>query len=345
MKYFWCLVSLIIILGCKTEVAKNVNETNKTEHMYNTIGKIIKLDPALDNIIDPTSKIEILDSGFVWSEGPLWIDEEGGYLLFSDIPPNSIYKWKEGEGTSLYLKPSGYTGEKERGGEPGSNGLILDSEGNLVLCQHGDRQMAKMDAPLSAPKAKFVTLTDNWDGKKLNSPNDAVFHSNGDLYFTDPPYGLVGNMNDPAKEIPFQGVYRLDQNGNTHLLIDSITRPNGLAFSPDEKILYIASSDPDHPIILSYSLTEEGNLENGKILIDTKSLMINGNKGLPDGMKVRSDGTIFATGPGGILILTQEGKHLGTIHSGEATSNCAFDKDENYIYGTSDMYLIRVKLK
>lgn len=345
MKYLFSLFVLIVSVGCNSEKSKNDINSDSLMKVNQTIGEIIRMDSALNDIIDPEIKIEVLDSGFVWSEGPLWIDQDGGYLLFSDIPPNSIYKWKEGEGTSLYLKPSGYTGDKERGGEPGSNGLLLDQEGNLVMCQHGDRRMARMDAPLASPKPQFITLTDNWDGKKLNSPNDAVFHSNGDLYFTDPPYGLEGNVNDPAKEIPFQGVYRLDKNGETHLLTDTITRPNGIAFSPDEKKLYIASSDPSHPIILAYDVNDEGNIQNGRILIDTKNLMTEGNKGLPDGMKVRSDGIIFATGPGGIMILTPEGKHLGTIHTGEAISNCAFDKDENYIYGTSDMYLIRVKLK
>ncbi len=319
-------------------------KTNETmESSIQTIGKIVSLDPEFETLIAPDTKIEVLAEGFDWTEGPLWI-EDGQYLLFSDIPPNSIFKWKEGEGVSLYLKPSGYTGSVERTGEPGSNGLLLDSQGNLVMCQHGDRRMARMDAPLSAPESKFTTLTDNYNGMKLNSPNDAVFHSNGDLYFTDPPYGLVGNMDDPTKEIPFQGVFRCDKEGKSHLLTDKVSRPNGIAFSPDEKTLYVTSSDGANPIIMSYNVQEDGSIDEGKVFFDSMHLKGEGVKGAPDGMKVSKAGYIYSTCPGGVVVLNKEGKHLGTISSGEATSNVALDEKGGYLYATSDMYLIRVKL-
>ena len=321
------------------------SNTGKNSDLIQSIGQIIRLDPSIDAIIDPEAKIEVLAEGFDWSEGPLWIDDkDGGYLLFSDIPPNSIFKWKEGEGASLYLKPSGYTGKVKRDGEPGSNGLLLDSEGRLVLCQHGDRRMAVMDAPLDAPEPNFTTISDNYDGFLLNSPNDAVFHSNGDLYFTDPPYGLVGGMDSPIKQIPFQGVYRVDKLGKTHLLTPDITRPNGIAFSPDESVLYVSSSDGSNPILMAYNVQADGSIDEGSVFFDAMNLKKAGGKGSPDGLKVRSDGMIFTTCPGGVVILTPDGKHLGTISSGEATSNVALDEKGGYVYATSDMYLIRVKL-
>src|SRR5215472_13315095 len=167
--------------------------------------QIERLDSALDRLIGRDTKVEVLAEGFDWSEGPVWV-KNGGFLLFSDVPQNFILKWKEGEGAREWLKPSGYTGREPRSGEMGSNGLTIDGEGQLVLCQHGDRRMARMEAPLSAPAAKFTTLADRYEGARFNSPNDAVFHSSGDLYFSDPPYGMLQQFDDPTREIPYQGV-------------------------------------------------------------------------------------------------------------------------------------------
>jgi len=253
-------------------------------------------------------------------------------------------KWKEGEGLSEYLHPSGYTGELGfNGNEPGSNGLHLDPEGRLILCQHGDRRMARMDAPLNAPKAKFVTLADKYEGMRFNSPNDAAFHSNGDLYFTDPPYGLPKNVNDPDKEIPFQGVYRMSKDGSISLLTNKLTRPNGIAFSPDEKTCYVAVSDPEQAIWMAYDVNEDGLFENERLLHDATE-WVGKEKGLPDGLKVDAKGNIFATGPGGVWIFNPDGKVLGKIKTGEATANCAFGKGGKELYITADMYLMRVKL-
>ena len=232
----------------------------------------------------------------------------------------------------------------EREGEPGSNGLLLNPDGKLVLCQHGDRRMAMMDAPVSEPEAKFTTLADSYNGKKLNSPNDAVFHKNGDLYFTDPPYGLEQNENDPAKELDFQGVYKLDKNGKVTLLTKELTRPNGIAFSPDYKKLYVANSDPQKALWMVYDLDKDGLLKNGKVFFDATSKTAN-QKGLPDGMKVHPDGWVFATGPGGVLIFDPDGTHIGTIMTGQATSNCAFNEDFSQLYMTADDFLMRIKLK
>ncbi|HHH49900.1 MAG TPA: SMP-30/gluconolactonase/LRE family protein [Saprospiraceae bacterium] len=331
---------------CKNHNNSNTNKNTATEIQekqtkYKTTGSIQRIAPELDNIIPTNAKIEVLSKDHLWTEGPLWV-EDGQYLLFSDIPPNSIFKWKEGEKTSLYLKPSGYTQKTKRAGEPGSNGLLLDKHGNLVLCQHGDRRMAKMNAPLNSPKSDFTTLADRYNGMKLNSPNDAVFHSNGDLYFTDPPYGLEKNADDPNKEIPYQGVYRLNTDGTVDLLTKALTRPNGIAFSPDEKKVYVSNSDPKKAIWMSYDLID-GQFKNGSVFYDATDLA-GKEKGLPDGMKVAPDGTIFATGPGGVFVFSPEAKLLGKIKTGEATSNCAFGNNGKYLYLTADMYLLRVAL-
>jgi len=310
---------------------------------YQTTGKIIVDDPSLDDLIDVSAGIEILADGFGWSEGPLWLSSKNK-LIFSDIPDNSIYEWSESDGLKLYLKPSGYTGEQARGGELGSNALLLASDGCLVLCQHGDRRIAKMLAPLSDPVPKFETLADSYQAKKLNSPNDAVYSKTGELYFTDPPYGLEKNVDDPAKELDFQGVYKLSKSGEIKLLTKALTRPNGIAFSPDGTKLYVANSDPTRAIWMVYDVKEDGSIGNGKVFYDATNLVLDDN-GLPDGMKVHRNGTVFATGPGGIFIFSPDGKILGKIETGKETANCAFNDDYSALYVTADNYLMRVHLK
>ncbi|MGI9543602.1 MAG: SMP-30/gluconolactonase/LRE family protein [Cyclobacteriaceae bacterium] len=346
MKIFTFVTLLLFLtLACQkttdhsTEIA---SENNDTKSAYATVGSIERLDPLLDQLIPHDAEIELLATGFDWTEGPLWI-AEGGYLLFSDIPPNTVYRWKEGDSVSVYLKPSGYTGTTERGGEVGSNGLLLNSAGQLVLCQHGDRRMAVMDAHLTAPESNFVTIVDEYQGQRFNSPNDAAYHSNGDLYFTDPPYGLEQQVEDPSKEIDFQGVYKASPEGEVTLLVDSLTRPNGIAFSHDEKTLYVANSDSKRAIWAAYDVQPNGLLANGRVLFDANGWTAD-RKGLSDGLKVNRQGYLFATGPGGVHILDAEGKHLGTIQTGQATSNCALDEEGGFIYLTADMHLLRVPL-
>ncbi len=312
-----------------------------------TTGSIERIDPTLESILSPDAKIEILADGFDWTEGPLWVEDKK-MLLFSDIPPNKIFKWTEEKGVELYLTPSGFTGEKTESDEPGSNGLLLDDEGNLVLCQHGDRRLATMMAPLDSPKAVFETIADRFDGKRLNSPNDAVFYDY-DYYLTDPAYGLAKKLDDPEKEIPFQGVYRASANGVVTVLVDSITNPNGIAFSPDHKYLYIANSNPERAKWYRYNVAKDsaGNvrLTSGKIIYDATSLTAT-EKGLPDGMKIDSNGTIFASGPGGVFIFNPDGKLLGKIKLPDApASNTALSTDEKTLYITNDMNLIRVVLR
>ena len=333
------LLSLLVFM-----IACNSNPENKKQEMaYKNIGTIERFDTALDNIISTNAKPEIIAEGFEWSEGPLWV-EKHNMLLFSDVPMNTIYKWTKENGKEVYLKPSGYTGtQPSLCKEPGSNGLTLDPEGNLVLCQHGNRQMARMDAPLDKPEAKYITIADKYMGKRFSSPNDAVYNSAGELFFTDPPYGLpLQNDSDPAKEISINGVYKVKKTGEVILLADSITRANGIAFLPGEKKLIVASSDPDKPDWYVFDVSGDS-LTNGKIFYaaarDTTL------KGLPDGFKINKEGTVFATGPGGVWIFNSEGKPLGKIKLDEATSNVALSPDEKTLYITNDMYVLRLKLR
>ncbi|MEQ9423398.1 MAG: SMP-30/gluconolactonase/LRE family protein [Cyclobacteriaceae bacterium] len=336
----YLIILVLIFCACepKPKDTDAVNETSPEP----TQPYIERLAPALDCIIAPDTQIEILADGFEWSEGPLWVESEG-FLIFSDVPENRIYKWSETAGISVYLEQSGYTSTEPKGGENGSNGLLINNEGKLVLCQHGDRRMAEMNAPLDSPRAEFTTLADSYDGMRFNSPNDAAFHPDHGLYFTDPPYGLVEYGNDPTKEIPFQGVYRVDNSGEVELLTDSLTRPNGIAFSPDGSKVYVANSDLEKAIWVVYDLTADGGITNGQVFHDATDKVAT-DYGLPDGLKVRSDGIIFAAGPGGVYIFNAEGEVLGKIRTGQATSNCALNADESYLYITADMYLMRVKL-
>jgi gluconolactonase len=314
-------------------------DEKKTE--YPKFGSIERLDPGFDKLIGKDAHMEKLADGYDWSEGPVWVNRDGGFLLFSDIPKNSVMRFQEGKAVTLFLKPAGYTGEKARGGEPGSNGLLLDPQGRLVLCEHGDRRVARID-DWKDPKKK-TTLADKFDGKRFNSPNDAVYKSNGDLYFTDPPYGLEKGADDPAREMDYCGVFRLSKDGKLSLLTKELSRPNGIAFSPDENTLYIANSDPLKPIWMAYSVNEDGTLGKGKVFFDSTEQIKKKLLGLPDGMKVDKDGNIFATGPGGVLVFSPDGKHLGTLQTGVATANCGWGNDGTVLYITAHKNLVRIK--
>ncbi len=301
------------------------------------MGQVVRLDDRLDSLLDRTAKIEVLASGFEWAEGPIWF-APGQFLLFSDIPRNSIMKWSSAEGLSLFLKPSGFTGTVDYGREPGSNGLTLDHEGRLVACEHGDRRISRL-----YPDGGKRTLADNYQGRRLNSPNDLVFKSNGDLYFTDPPYGLPGNFEDPRRELDFCGVFRLAADGAMTLLTRALSRPNGLAFSPDEKTLYVANSDVDYAVWMKYPVDSAGEIGEGSVLLDVTDACKKGMPGVPDGMKVDVHGNVFAAGPGGIYVITPEGAVLGRIDTGQKTANCAWGDDGSTLYIAADSYLCRIR--
>jgi gluconolactonase len=342
--FFTLIGSSIAILGAAPVPAEvrcvpPANDTNAgitVKPSNGSLGSIERLDPALNKVLPKEATIEKLAEGFDWSEGPVWMPD--GYVLFSDVPLNTIFKWDERNGISIFLQPSGYTGSVPRGGEPGSNGLTHDKQGRLILCQHGDRRVARREKDGS-----ITPLAEMFESKRFNSPNDVVVKSNGDVYFTDPPYGLVKNIDDPAKEIPFQGVYRISgKDKKVTLLTREMSRPNGLAFSPDEKILYVANSDPTNAIWKAFPVKSDGTLGDGKVFMDVTSLA-KGRKGLPDGMKVDQAGNLWATGPGGVFIISPQGKHLGTLATGEATGNCTWGDNGKTLYITADTYFCRIR--
>jgi gluconolactonase len=305
-----------------------------------TLGRIERLDPGFDRLVDEDAVIELLAANkFDWAEGPVW-DRAGRRVLFSDIPKNMIWEWSQASGLKEFLKPSGYTGAATFAGrEPGSNGLAFNRAGELVMCQHGDRRVAKWVG------GKFVTLADRYAGKRLNSPNDLAIRSNGDVYFTDPPYGLPKHTADPGRELDFQGVYRLDGKGEVTLLTKELNRPNGLAFSPDEKTLYVANSEAAKAILMAFPVLPDGSLGNGKVFFDVTAAVSKQRPGVPDGLKVSADGTIWAPGPGGVLVYSPQGKHVGTLATGVATANLAFGDDGSTLYITADKNLVRVRTK
>lgn len=338
---------LVVLVACQSNEQQSNSEAVEQIPAFQpfTIGTIEIMDSVAYKKLNSTSSIEVIAEGFTWSEGPVWVDALKS-LLFSDVPENKIWRWSEKDGLKLYLEPSGYTGEGFWSKEPGANGLMLHpANGSLVMCQHGNRSVSLMDATLDEPQAKFITLAGAFNNRLLNSPNDLVFDKAGNLFFTDPPYGLEKQMEDPKKEIPFQGVYYVNLDGNVNLLLDTVTRPNGIALSPDEKILYVTNSDPNKAYILAYELNPDKSIKKGGLFYDTTPTVKAGqDRGVPDGMVVAKDGTIYTTGPGGVWVISSKGKVLAKIKTTQATSNCTLDSSEQYLYITADMYLMRVKL-
>jgi gluconolactonase len=333
MKHYLMLISIgALIISCSgSREAK-------------TIGSIERIDNALNDIIGPDAKIEVLAEGYEWSEGPVWVDAQE-MLLFSDVPKNTIYKWTEEKGAEVYLTPSGYTGSTpSQSKEPGSNGLTLDNDGKLILCQHGDRRIARMEGSTDHATSAFITIADRYQGKRFNSPNDVTVRKNGDMYFTDPPYGLPNQENDSTREIPFQGVYRVTSSGTVSLVTDSLTRPNGIVFTPDEKTLIVANSDPGKAMWYAFDITANDSVTNARVFYDATENAKTVN-GLPDGLRIDRHGNVFASGPGGVWIFNSEGKVLGKIKIPVPTANCALADDEKTLYLTSDMYLLRVKMR
>jgi len=295
-------------------------------------GSIERLDPALDALLAPDARIELLASGFNWSEGPVWKD---GGIVFSDVPENTVFGWKEGEKTaSVVLKPSGSLNGKDG---QGSNGLAVDAQGRLVLCQHGERRVARLEKDGS-----FTAIADRFEGKRFNSPNDLVIAKSGIVYFTDPPYGLKKGADQP--ELDFHGIFAVDASGKVSLIDKAVRFPNGIALSPDEKTLYVAVSDPQDTRVIAYDLATPGGAS--RVVFNAQPLKSPQRKGGCDGMKVDAQGNIWTTGPGGVLILDKNGKHLGSILTGQATANCAWGgEDRSTLYITADMFLLRVKTK
>jgi gluconolactonase len=305
------------------------------------LGSVERLDPAFEAILPPDWRIEKLAEGFDWSEGPVWI-ASGNYLLFTDVPRNTLYRWSERDGLSVFLRPSGYEGtDTGLFREPGANGLFPDTDGTILLADHGNRMVARLDL---VTKRK-TPLATRFDGKRFNSPNDVIRRSDGVIFFTDPPYGLAGLNDSKLKELDFNGVYRVDLDGSVHVLDREMTFPNGLALAPDERTLYVANSDRKQPVWMAFALNERGEALGKRVFADSSDLMGPDSPGVPDGMRVTPDGTVFATAPGGVLVMNPDGKRLGRIRTGTAIANCAFGDDGRTLYMTSQHFLARIRLK
>jgi len=300
--------------------------------------KIQREVPALDAIIAPDAKIEKLAGGFLFTEGPVWV-RDGGYLLFSDPNNNLIYRWSEGDGVSVYRTHSGYTGMNiGEYGQPGSNGLTLDSQGRLTINEHGNRRVTRLEK-----NGQLTVLADRYQGKRLNSPNDLVYRSDGALYFTDPPFGLPKFFADPRKELPYSGVFCLI-NGELKLVSTDLTGPNGLAFSPDEKYLYVDDWDEKRKVIMRYDVHPDGTLSNGQVFFDATS---EPGEDAWDGMKIDVKGNLYLSGPGGLWIISSEGKHLGTIVGPEHPHNLAWGGEDHktlYLAAQTGLYRLTVNI-
>lgn len=294
------------------------------------LAQVTRLDPALDALIPADAKVEKLGGGLKFTEGPVWLRD--GSLLFSDVRDNAIFRWTEKEGVKEFLRPSGYTGTTP--GITGSNGLTLDRRGRLHIAEHGDRRITRFE------KGAKTVVVDRFEGKRFSSPNDLVFRRDGSLYFTDPPYGLPKQDEDPGKEIAFNGVYRL-KGGQVTVLVKDLTRPNGLAFSPDEKALYVANSDAKRKLWMRYDVAPDGTLANGRVLLDVTAETA---EGLPDGLKVDRQGNVWATGPGGVWIISPAGKVLGKIVAPEVPANVGWggaDGKTLFLTARTGLYRIR----
>ena len=321
------VAAILFIAGCSKAPAPAPQQPA-------AVGSIVRLDPAFDTLVPQDARIEKVAGGFTFIEGPLW--RPSNVLWFSDVVGNVVRQWAPDGTVTVILQPGGYDGNSLPAGVfIGPNRMTADKDGAVLLCQHGNRRIVRI-----SPDMKVTTLVDKFEGKKLNSPNDLVFRSDGSLYFTDPPYGLPKADDDPMKELQFNGVYRL-AGGKLQLLIKDLTRPNGIAFSPDEKILYVANSDEKRRLWMRYDVAADGSVSNGKVFADVTAEK---EEGLPDGMKVDSIGNVYGTGPGGLWVFSPEGKHLGTIKPPEQPANCGWGDDGKSLYITARTSLYRIKL-
>jgi gluconolactonase len=297
-------------------------------------GAVTRLDPALDAVLDPSARVERLAGGFLFTEGPVWLPE--GALLFSDPNANTIYRWSPDDGVAIVRPKSGYAGiDIGEYRQPGSNGLALDAAGRVTVAEHGNRRISRIE-----PNGVVTVLADRFEGKRFNSPNDLVYRSDGALYFTDPPFGLPKFGEDPRKELPFSGVYRW-RDGVVTLLTRELDGPNGLAFSPDERFLYVGNWDERRKVVMRYPVTDEG-IGPGLVFADLTTAP---GEDAIDGIKVDREGHVFVSGPGGVWIFSPDGRHLGTLTADEHPHNMAWgDADGRTLYMTAQTGIYRVRI-
>jgi gluconolactonase len=347
------VLGAITITGGVAMIPSSVNAAGGGAGVEPAPIKVERLDPAVNLIVPEKPVLEKVATGpgFKWTEGPIWISS--GYLLFAEIPSNSIRKWAPASGVSIFMQPSGWKDSAPyTGPEPGSNGMTLDSRGRLTVAGHAQRDVWRLEQ--LDPKAPATLLADSYQGKRLNSPNDLVYKSDGTLYFTDPPYGLPKLDADPTKQLSFNGVYRLPgalthkpgappDRSQLQLLVKDLPRPNGIAFSPDEKYLYVNNSEPKK-LWMRYTVKQDGTLTDAKVFFDASS---DSRVGAPDGMKVDQKGNLYSAGPAGVWIFSPEGKHLGTLVIPERVGNVAWggaDHKTLYIAASSSVYRITLKI-
>ena len=325
MKKFTILLCTLFLVSCSNDEAAE-------SEIVDNAGTIERLDPRLDALIPAGANIQKLAGGFTFTEGPVW-DRRNNLLYFSDVRDNTIYSWSEDSGVRIFIQP--VYAEATDHPSVGSNGLTLDSDGRLVLMEHGYRRVSRLEA-----NGERTPLVDNYRGNRLNSPNDVAWHSNGWIYFTDPPYGMAGLENDPARELDYNGIYRLSPEGEIQLLERNQTRPNGLVFSPDEETLYVANSDAENKVWYAYTVIH-GIIGNPRIFYDVNDQT---GEGAADSIKVDNQRNIFATVPGGVWIFDPDGTHLGTIKPDEVPANVAWGDDGSTLYMTARTGLYRVRL-
>ena len=308
---------------------------------YPRVGHIERLSPRFDALVDPATPIEKLGEGYRWAEGPVWI-RRGAYLLFSDVPANRVYRWSAAAGVSVFLDPSGLAGPVPATlREAGSNGLIPGLGNTILMADSGSRAIARLDL---VTRRKTLLAT-TYQGRRFNSPNDLVLARSGAIYFTDPPYGLAGLDESPLKEQPVNGVYRLDPSGRVTLIDGTLSFPNGILLSPDGRTLYVANSDPRRAIWVAYRLDARGNAASRRVLADVTAEVARERPGLPDGMAIDAHGNLFASAPGGILVIAPDGTRLGRIETGQPVANCTFGDDGRTLYLTSNNMIARVRTR
>lgn len=341
------LLPLMLFAGVSHCNNNAPNPSAMADHkVYDTIGVTIEWYVDKDgSLSNKNANARVIAKGYNWSEGPVWVDEMD-MLLFSDVPENKIYKWTKDKGAQLYLAHSGFTDTLAHPDQDGSNGLATDTKRRLVICQSGARQVSRMNSNLDSPANDFTILANSYKGKKFNSPNDLVIDHRGNIYFTDPVYGLPGKEKDPSRELNFEGIFRISPGGSVNLLIDSIPKPNGITLSPDEKTLYIASSDEKRPAWYAYRIDSSGNILSGGLLLAALALREKATiKQSPDGLKADNFGNIFGAGPDGISIISASGKLIGLIKvPGRYTSNCSFNNSRDILYITADDLILQLIL-
>ena len=328
MRYIPLILSSVIV---STTFASNALAQNSADAAG--AGSIRRVDTRLDTLIPADANIEKVADGFTFIEGPVWVRDESR-LLFSDVPGNTVYQWTEADGATAFIDPV-FKGDSTGLGGVGSNGLTLDSDGRLILCEHGNRRVSRLESD-----GTRSTIVDNYEGRRLNSPNDLVYSSDGWLYFTDPPYGFEDRENSPLMEVGFNGVYRLSPTGDLEPISRDQTRPNGIALSPDESTLYVANSDAERLLWMAYDVGPDS-VSNPRVFYDATGADAPGSA---DGLKVDDSGNLFATGPGGVWIFSPDGSHLGTIQPDEVPANVAWGDDGSTLYMTARTGLYRIRL-